>query len=97
MWKQLETQGLPRPFYIVADAAYTGFTGIVCPYSGNNLTVYEDSLNFHVSQVHIEIECAFWMLRVPRERVGNVAVEADDEEEDRGPVFNEFGCPADGL
>eukprot|EP00961_Rhodomonas_salina_P292751 3933184-Rhodomonas_salina.1 len=61
MWKQLETQGLPRPFYIVADAAYTGFTRIVCPYSGNNLTVYEDSLNFHVSQVRIEIECAFGM------------------------------------
>eukprot|EP00961_Rhodomonas_salina_P260222 3516552-Rhodomonas_salina.1 len=35
--------------------------------------------------------------RVLRERPGNVAVEADNEEEDRGPVFNEFGCPADGL
>eukprot|EP00961_Rhodomonas_salina_P134656 1811299-Rhodomonas_salina.1 len=62
MWKELETTGLPHPFYIVADTEYTGFTGIVCPYAGTNLTTYEDSLNFHVSQVRIDIECAFWML-----------------------------------
>eukprot|EP00961_Rhodomonas_salina_P123016 1656973-Rhodomonas_salina.1 len=100
-------KGLPHPFYTVADSAYTGFTGIVCPYAGNSLMQYEDSLNFHISQVCIEIKCAFrvlyqrWGILWQGEAgqcVGNVVMSEDVEsDEDTQPVFNELGCPADGL
>ena len=48
--------------YLVGDAAYKGIPGIITPFDGNNLPVYEDSYNHHQSQIRINIECAFGML-----------------------------------
>ena len=48
--------------YIVGDAAYKGIPGIITPFDGSKLPIWQDSYNFHQSQLRINIECAFGML-----------------------------------
>ena len=48
--------------YLVDDAAYKGVPGIITPFDGVRLPVWQDSYNFHQSQFRINIECAFGML-----------------------------------
>ena len=48
--------------YLVGDAAYKGVPGIITPFDGVRLPVWQDSYNFHQSQLRINIECAFGML-----------------------------------
>eukprot|EP00961_Rhodomonas_salina_P168205 2267514-Rhodomonas_salina.2 len=36
LWKELESRGLPHPFYLFTYAAYTGFTNVVCPFPGKS-------------------------------------------------------------
>jgi hypothetical protein len=41
---------------------YTGLPSIMTPFDGKNLPKGRDSFNFHLSQLRINIECAFGML-----------------------------------
>jgi len=63
LFEELEEKGLPYPFFLVADAAYSGFSGICTPYAHvKKLTDEESAFNFYLSQLRIEVECAFGAL-----------------------------------
>ena len=56
---------LPDGMYLVGDCAYKAIPGVITPFEGRNLTVWQDCYNFYHSQTRINIECAFGMLVVP--------------------------------
>ena len=53
---------LPAPYFVVGDAAYSGSPSVLVPIAGSNLEAAPDSFNFHLSQLRINVECAFGML-----------------------------------
>jgi hypothetical protein len=53
---------LPGLYHIVADAAYPESEQVLCPYPGRGLGVYEDSYNYHQSQVRMAVERSFGIL-----------------------------------
>lgn len=53
---------LPGIYHIVADAAYPCSDRVLCPFPGRRLEVYEDSFNYHQSQVRMAIERSFGIL-----------------------------------
>jgi hypothetical protein len=55
---------LPAGFFLVGDAAYTLTNSLLTPIAGKlaSIGVYADSYNFHLSQLRINIECAFGIL-----------------------------------
>ena len=50
---------LPGLYHIVADAAYPESEKVLCPFPGRGLQTYDDSFNYHQSQVRMSIERAF--------------------------------------
>jgi hypothetical protein len=57
-------QTLPAGFFLVGDAAYTLTNSLLTPIAGTlaSMGIYADSYNFHLSQLRINIECAFGIL-----------------------------------
>lgn len=56
-------ESLPEAYYLVGDNAYTITNHLLTPYSGNQGgDVYNDSFNFHLSQIRIRVEQAFGLL-----------------------------------
>jgi hypothetical protein len=53
---------LKESFYLIADSAYRGHACIMTPFDGHNLSTSQDSYNFHLSSLRINIECAFGTL-----------------------------------
>ena len=49
---------LPYGYWVAGDAAYKSFPGIITPYE-KGCTEREDDFNFYLSQLRINIECAF--------------------------------------
>lgn len=63
LWRALESaECIGDGFYLVGDAAYKGFRHLLVPFDGQDLPKWHDSFNFHLSQIRIQIECAFGML-----------------------------------
>ena len=52
-------ESLPFPYHWNGDLAYILTEFLMSPYSGANLSEYEDSFNFYHSQIRILIECTF--------------------------------------
>mmetsp|Transcript_33765 Transcript_33765/g.75847 ORF Transcript_33765/g.75847 Transcript_33765/m.75847 type:complete len:94 (-) Transcript_33765:1098-1379(-) len=48
--------------YLLGDAAYKSIPNVLTPFEGTNLPIWKDSFNFHLSQLRINVECAFGML-----------------------------------
>lgn len=54
-----QVEALPGLYHIVADAAYPCSEKVLCPFAGRGLATYDDSYNYHQSQVRMSIERAF--------------------------------------
>lgn len=57
-----KVNGLPKPFHIIGDAAYPISDQLLTPYPGKRLPPGEDSFNFHLSQLRVNIEQSFGIL-----------------------------------
>lgn len=53
---------LPGLHHVVADAAYPVSEKVLCPFPGRSLETYEDSYNYHQSQVRMAVERSFGIL-----------------------------------
>ncbi len=53
---------IPRPFYILGDAAYKAFDRILVPYEGRGRTEEEKNFNYFQSSLRMNIECTFGLL-----------------------------------
>ena len=62
LYRSLVKGDMPPGFWIAGDAAYGCHAWLLSPFKGKNLTPQQDSFNFHLSQLRINIECAFGML-----------------------------------
>ena len=60
--KALQAGKLNAPFYLLADSAYKGHSSVMTPFDGKQTSKWRDSFNFHLSQLRINIECAFGAL-----------------------------------
>lgn len=60
--KALNAGKLVAPFYLLADSAYKGHACVMTPFDGKQTCVWKNSFNFHLSQLRINIECAFGAL-----------------------------------
>jgi hypothetical protein len=62
LYRQIESGKFPKQFWIAGDAAYGCSEAILSPFPGKLLPQEKDAFNFHLSQLRINIECAFGML-----------------------------------
>eukprot|EP00961_Rhodomonas_salina_P203376 2744142-Rhodomonas_salina.1 len=63
LWKELETAGIVGKFFFVADAAYCNNVAVCTPFTRTErLSEDQKNFNFYLSQVRIEVECAFGIL-----------------------------------
>jgi hypothetical protein len=63
LWRALENaDSIGSGYHLVADAAYKGVKHILVPFDGQGLPQWHDSYNFHLSQIRIQVECAFGLL-----------------------------------
>jgi hypothetical protein len=58
----LDLQLLPFKYYLIGDEAFVCTNQFLTPYSGSNLTMWQDSFNYHLSRMRQCIERAFGIL-----------------------------------
>ncbi len=53
---------IPRPYYILGDAAYKVFDRVLVPFEGKGRTEVEKNFNFFQSSIRMNIECSFGLM-----------------------------------